>query len=480
MTIALIDGDVIAHLACEGRMQGINALEFVKSEFREDFLKRLEIDGPTLKLLTVDDIIFTPEQDEAYLERAWKCFMKVFKECLEANFTDEHRMAMKGESNFRDNVYAKYKIHRSAKPEKRNKFVPMMRERAVREGLAEFAVNMEADDLLRIWYEEYNAAGRETVICSIDKDLKCMPTQHYNIKKATHFKVSNVEAELFYHQQLLQGDGTDGIKGIPGVGPVKAEKLLSGLTEVSDMQRVVQLCYYHAFGPRWREELILNGSLIYILKTRDDKFSIDNWTKADLDEETPETELIQKVIKVDVPLTIERALAIVDPASIVGIKQWNAAMEFLMLETSKLKEDEENALDALEVITTRGKIPPDEVAAHAKLKGMFSKLQSAAGSPTGLPLSFAKTSVATEGKTPAPPVLRQASAPPAPTTPPPKFNLPVQKASPEAPKAPAPVAAAPAPPKFNLPPSVPKVTPVVTVPAAPPAEKPKFVFKRPG
>lgn len=42
MTVALIDGDVIAHLACEGRMQGINALEFVKAEFKEQFLRQLD------------------------------------------------------------------------------------------------------------------------------------------------------------------------------------------------------------------------------------------------------------------------------------------------------------------------------------------------------------------------------------------------------------------------------------------------------
>lgn len=486
VTVALIDGDVIAHLACEGRMQGINALEFVKAEFKEQFLRQLDIDGPTLKLLTVDDIVFTPEQDEAYQERSWKCFMKVFTECMEANFATEHRMAMKGEKNFRDALFARYKDHRVSKPEKRNKFVPMMRARAVEEGLAEFAVNMEADDLLRIWFHEYKSAGRDTVICSIDKDLKCMPTRHYNIRKAEHFEMSEVDSNLFFYAQMLQGDPTDNIQGIPKIGPVKAEGLLKGLKEESEMQEVVMRSYYYAFGPRWQEEIMLNGSLLYLLKHHEDKFEIDSWPKIDLDLETPETEAIRKVIKVDKPLTIPYALEIIDPKSVVGSNAWNKAMEFLMFETAKLGNNEEPALDALEVITTRGKIPDYEIEAHSKLKALFSNVPeikspeaishqleaNLSGANTPPPLSFAKVSVPS---TPAVPTF----AAPKPTTsaPPPP---------PQVPKLFTPPSGVTPPPKLSVPstPSVPKLavpaTAAITPPPAPPAaEKPKFVFKPP-
>jgi hypothetical protein len=362
----------------------------------------------------------------------------------------------------------------------------MMRARAVEEGLAEFAVNMEADDLLRIWFHEYKSAGRDTVICSIDKDLKCMPTRHYNIRKAEHFEMSEVDSNLFFYAQMLQGDPTDNIQGIPKIGPVKAEGLLKGLKEESEMQEVVMRSYYYAFGPRWQEEIMLNGSLLYLLKHHEDKFEIDSWPKIDLDLETPETEAIRKVIKVDKPLTIPYALEIIDPKSVVGSNAWNKAMEFLMFETAKLGNNEEPALDALEVITTRGKIPDYEIEAHSKLKALFSNVPeikspeaishqleaNLSGANTPPPLSFAKVSVP--------------SAPATPVVAAPKPTISAPPTPPQVPRLLVPSGSITPPPKLSVPsvPSVPKiVTPataaVTPPPASPAAEKPKFVFKPP-
>jgi hypothetical protein len=231
---------------------------------------------------------------------------------------------------------------------------------------------------------------------------------------------------------------------------------------------------------------MLNGSLLYLLKHHEDKFEIDSWPKIDFDLETPETEAIRKVIKVDKPLTVQYALEVIDPRSVVGSNAWNKAMEFLMFETAKLGSNEEPALDALEVITTRGKIPDYEIEAHSKLKALFSNLPEVkspeaishqleanlSGANTPPPLSFAKVSVPS---TPAVPTF----AAPKPTTsaPPPP---------PQVPKLFTPPSGVTPPPKLSVPstPSVPKLavpaTAAITPPPAPPAaEKPKFVFKPP-
>jgi 5'-3' exonuclease len=142
----------------------------------------------------------------------------------------------------------------------------------------------EADDLLRIWQTEAEANGEDYVICSIDKDLKCMPGRHLNIKKNVFSVVTPEEATRFYYEQILQGDPTDNIKGVPNIGPKKAKSFLERCNSESEFQSTVVSVYHAAFEDDWEKELKLNGSLIHLLRTEDDKFSIDSWPRPDLPE----------------------------------------------------------------------------------------------------------------------------------------------------------------------------------------------------
>jgi len=68
---------------------------------------------------------------------------------------------------------------------------------------------------------------------------------------------------LFY-KQMLMGDSADNIKGIPGVGPKKAEKLLDGL-DLKDMACLVGLQYaIHFDDPE--TEWLTNSKLLWILR----------------------------------------------------------------------------------------------------------------------------------------------------------------------------------------------------------------------
>jgi 5'-3' exonuclease len=144
--------------------------------------------------------------------------------------------------------------------------------------MATFAHNMEADDLMRMWHHEATLAGEHTIVCSIDKDLKCMAGRHYLMHKNEFLDVTPDFALRFYYEQLLKGDPTDNIKGIPKVGDVKAKAYLAEANTEAEFQVVVQKEYQNAFGEEnWKKELILNGNLIYLKKTMDDEFSIDGW-----------------------------------------------------------------------------------------------------------------------------------------------------------------------------------------------------------
>lgn len=64
------------------------------------------------------------------------------------------------------------------------------------------------------------------IVCSIDKDMKQIPGWNYNPKTKEMIFIDGETAERNMLRQLLMGDSTDNIKGVPGIGPAKALKLI--------------------------------------------------------------------------------------------------------------------------------------------------------------------------------------------------------------------------------------------------------------
>lgn len=86
--------------------------------------------------------------------------------------------------------------------------------------------NLEGDDVLGLLATENVPNGFDYVICTIDKDLKTIPSNHYNFGKDLHFTTTLAEADYYHMTQTLTGDATDGYKGCPSVGAVGAKKIL--------------------------------------------------------------------------------------------------------------------------------------------------------------------------------------------------------------------------------------------------------------
>ena len=84
---------------------------------------------------------------------------------------------------------------------------------------------LEGDDILGLMQTEQ--PGR-VVMATIDKDLKQIPGTLYNWSHNTVDEISPAVADMFFFTQVLMGDNTDGIKGIPDVGPKKAQAYLNG------------------------------------------------------------------------------------------------------------------------------------------------------------------------------------------------------------------------------------------------------------
>lgn len=92
-------------------------------------------------------------------------------------------------------------------------------------------VDGEADDFVAMEaWESFGVAatGWENVlIVGVDKDLKQIPGLHYNPNTGTFEEIGPNEADYIFNKQVLTGDTADRIPGLPGIGPAKAEKLMS-------------------------------------------------------------------------------------------------------------------------------------------------------------------------------------------------------------------------------------------------------------
>jgi len=125
---------------------------------------------------------------------------------------------------------------------------------------------LEADDLVSVYHNNEN-----TVICSPDKDVLYQNAGiHYNYGKAETIVQDTKGALTFLWKQMLMGDSTDGIQGIPKVGPKTADTWLENVSN-DEMPAFVLNKYIEKFGyAKGITNFAETFKLIYILKNRDD------------------------------------------------------------------------------------------------------------------------------------------------------------------------------------------------------------------
>jgi DNA polymerase-1 len=85
--------------------------------------------------------------------------------------------------------------------------------------------SLEADDCLGIIATMPINSGK-CVIVSDDKDLKTIPGKLYRPTAGEQLTISEQDADRHFLTQVCVGDPVDGYKGIPGIGPKKAEAIL--------------------------------------------------------------------------------------------------------------------------------------------------------------------------------------------------------------------------------------------------------------
>lgn len=172
---------------------------------------------------TVDKIRVCEAEEEIAILRTEQLMQTI----IHSTQSDKYRCFLSPSKNFRYIVYPEYKANRKDT-------VDPIHRKACKQYLmdnwnAELFEGYEADDALA-WSQT-----EETVICSIDKDLKQVAGLHYNFVKEESDDVTITNGLSTFYQQVLIGDKTDNLFGLNGIGPKKAAKYLEGCYEEQEM-----------------------------------------------------------------------------------------------------------------------------------------------------------------------------------------------------------------------------------------------------
>jgi len=135
--------------------------------------------------------------------------------------------------NFRLDVLPTYKTHR--KSTKKPLILFHLKEWLVENRKGVMVDGLEGDDVMGILATR---GSGEKIIVSIDKDMKTIPGKYVRTRAVVDadgaelvgafdiLEISEEEADKFHMLQTLMGDATDGYDGCPGVGAVKAQRIV--------------------------------------------------------------------------------------------------------------------------------------------------------------------------------------------------------------------------------------------------------------
>tara|TARA_R110000822_G_scaffold14172_9_gene50125 strand:+ start:6754 stop:7533 length:780 start_codon:yes stop_codon:yes gene_type:complete len=182
------------------------------------------------------------EKDESYytdIKQCYRTFDQLMSNVTCATDCDASFLIFSGTDNFRLSLPTSYKENRKdfRKPTGYREILDY----AIETYNTKTVNGIEADDYV-VWLKM--SAPEDYIVCAIDKDVLYQTEgTHYNYHTGEEVEVREKDAIRFAYFQTLVGDSSDGYKGCPGIGAVKAGKLLDGLKTEREMWEAVVAAY---------------------------------------------------------------------------------------------------------------------------------------------------------------------------------------------------------------------------------------------
>lgn len=202
------------------------------------------------------------------------------KNICQACSTNEFTVFLTGDGNFRSFIYPEYKKNRGERPF----YYDTARQILCNYYSAVIVDGMEADDALAVNQTE------DTIICTIDKDLKQVPGWHYrwttwnseghDPKLVSPFGFIeydkkkgklNGEGYIWFRAQTLMGDKVDNIPPLKGWGPAKVFRNLADATSELEADMIVRDAFLSEASV---EDMARNTNLVWIVREVRDGFPV--------------------------------------------------------------------------------------------------------------------------------------------------------------------------------------------------------------
>lgn len=261
---ALIDGDIVVY-RCAAAAQKTHYLVTFEDGQAVDFFDNHR----DAKEKAKDCGIIWSRKEVQPLENALQITKTCLNNTLELLKTDDYKVFLTGKRNFRDNIAITnpYKDRRAERP----KWYGEVRDYLVANWGATVTDGIEADDAIGI---EATKLGDKSVIVSNDKDLDQIAGWHFDWTSHECYRVSPRDAAYAFYSQVLSGDATDTVVGLPGIGPAKAGKFLDGAGNVRELFERTWSAYRSHLGdmPTVKQQwdyFMEQACLVYILRQHD-------------------------------------------------------------------------------------------------------------------------------------------------------------------------------------------------------------------
>lgn len=124
----------------------------------------------------------------------------------------------------------------------------------------------EADDELSIRQGELE----ESVICTLDKDLDMVVGDHYNFVHDSSYYIDYISGMRLFFKQMITGDTTDNIPGLPRKGKKAAEVLDEFDSDKKMYEQVKEMYLSLGMNEHYFDE---QAQLLWMLRDRQEKWT---------------------------------------------------------------------------------------------------------------------------------------------------------------------------------------------------------------
>jgi 5'-3' exonuclease len=191
---------------------------------------------------------------------------------------------IKGAGNFRKDI-AKIRPYKGNRNPKRIKWLEAVYHILEKEYLAIASNGAEADDYIASYAKQLKDSSEDYIICSHDKDLKQICGKHFDLNDFDFIDIDEKDAAYRLYLQILCGDSSDNIQGIPKVGIKTAAKILDAGEQAPNGYLVSCIMAYKDFyGESWPMLFAENYQLVYLLNNIDLSEPIENGKFIDVNE----------------------------------------------------------------------------------------------------------------------------------------------------------------------------------------------------